>query len=97
MPARSRRPGPANSNRHRANAATIVLPQLARMLPDVRESRDTVFTQDEALVEAHPLHPVLTSLPAVGVRTAPRILTEIVGKDFASAGDLASYAGFAPP
>jgi transposase len=78
------------------NAATIVLPQLARMLADIRESRDTVFTQVEALVEAHPLHPVLTSLPAVGVRTAARILTEIVGKDFASAGHLASYAGLAP-
>ncbi|MBP2216542.1 transposase [Arthrobacter sp. CAN_C5] len=47
-------------------------------------------------MEAHPLHPVLTSLPAVGVRTAARILTEIVGKDFASAGHLASYAGLAP-
>lgn len=79
-----------------ANAATIVLPQLARMLADIRESRDTVFTQVEALVEANPLHPVLTSLPAVGVRTAARILTEIVGKDFAAAGHLASYAGLAP-
>lgn len=78
------------------NAATVVLPQLARMLADIRESRDTVFAQVEALVEAHPLHPVLTSLPAVGVRTAARILTEIVGKDFATAGHLASYAGLAP-
>ncbi|GAA1118525.1 IS110 family transposase [Arthrobacter flavus] len=78
------------------NAATIVLPQLARMLAGIRESRDTVFTQVEALVEAHPLHPVLTSLPAVGVRTAARILTEIVGKDFATAGHLASFAGLAP-
>lgn len=78
------------------NAATIVLPQLARMLADIRDSRDKIFTQVEALVEAHPLHPVLTSLPAVGVRTAARILTEIVGKDFASAGHLASYAGLAP-
>ena len=34
------------------NAATIVLPQLARMLADIRESRDTVFTRVEALVEA---------------------------------------------
>lgn len=62
------------------NAATIGLAQLARMLADIREARDTVFTQVEALAEAHPLHPVLTSLPAVGVRTAARILTEIVGK-----------------
>ncbi len=80
----------------RTNGATIVLPQLARMLADIRESRDTVFTQVEALVEAHHLHPVLTSLPAVGVRTAARTPTEIVGKDFATAGHLASYAGLAP-
>jgi transposase len=66
------------------------------MLADIRQARDTVFIQVEALVEAHPLHPVLTSLPAVGVRTAARILTEIVGKDFASARHLASYAGLAP-
>jgi len=29
------------------------------MLADIRESRDTTFTQVEALVETHPLHPVL--------------------------------------
>jgi transposase len=47
-------------------------------------------------VEAHPLHKVLTSLPGVGVRTAARILTEVVGKDFKDAAHLASYAGIAP-
>lgn len=78
------------------NAATIVLPQLAGMLARFHEARATIYAQVEALVEAHPLHPVLTSLPAVGVRTAARILTEVVGKDFASAGHLASYAGLAP-
>lgn len=78
------------------NAATVVLPQLAGMLAGIRQARETVLTQVEALVEAHPLHPVLTSLPAVGVRTAARILTEVVGKDFATAGHLASYAGLAP-
>ena len=31
----------------------------------------------EPLVEAHPLHPVQTSMPAVGVRTAARILTHL--------------------
>ncbi|MHA7173033.1 transposase, partial [Arthrobacter monumenti] len=39
---------------------------------------------------------VLTSIPAVGIRTEARILTEVVGKDFATAGHLASYAGLAP-
>lgn len=59
-----------------------------RMLTNIRESGDTVFTQAEALVKAHPLDPVLTSFPAVGVRTAGRILTKVVGKDFASAGHM---------
>jgi transposase len=78
------------------NAATIVLPQLAAMLSGLHESRMTVYAQVEALVEAHPLHRVLMSLPAVGIRTAARILTEVAGKDFPTAAHLASYAGLAP-
>ncbi|WFP15755.1 IS110 family transposase [Citricoccus muralis] len=78
------------------NAAAVVLPQLAGMLADLRASRDTLHTQVEALVEAHPLHQVLSSIPAVGIRTEARILTEVVGKDFATAGHLASYAGLSP-
>ncbi|MCV7614128.1 transposase, partial [Micrococcus sp. NPDC055215] len=38
----------------------------------------------------------LISMPGVGIRTAARILTEVVGKDFVDAGHLASYAGIAP-
>lgn len=77
-------------------AAAVVLPQLAGMLADLRTSRDTLHAQVEALVEAHPLHQVLSSIPAVGIRTEARILTEVVGKDFATAGHLASYAGLSP-
>ena len=77
-------------------AAGIVLPQLAAMLKHLRSSRDELLTQVEALVEAHPLHVVLTSMPAVGVRTEARIITEVAGKEFKTAGHLASYAGLAP-
>ncbi|NIH70446.1 transposase [Auritidibacter ignavus] len=35
-------------------------------------------------------------MPGVGIRTPARILTEVVGKDFKSAADLAAYAGIAP-
>ena len=35
-------------------------------------------------------------MPGVGVRTAARLLTEIVGKHFPTAGHLAAYAGLAP-
>lgn len=77
-------------------AAGIVLPQMAAQLAQLRTSRAEVLVQVEQLVEAHPLHPVLTSMPAVGVRTAARIITEVIGKEFATAGHLGSYAGLAP-
>ncbi|WP_440941491.1 IS110 family transposase [Kocuria salina] len=77
-------------------AAATVIPILAGQLASLIHQRATVATQVEALVEAHPLCPVLTSMPGVGVRTAARILTEVVGKDFQDAGHLASYAGIAP-
>ena len=35
-------------------------------------------------------------MPGVGVRTCARLLTEVVGKDFPTAGHLACYAGLAP-
>ncbi|BCW44888.1 IS110 family transposase [Arthrobacter sp. StoSoilB5] len=47
-------------------------------------------------METHPLHKVLTSMPGIGVMTCVRILTEVIGKHFASAGHLGSYAGIAP-
>jgi transposase len=78
------------------NAAGIVLPQLAAMLKQLRAAREDILAQVEALVEAHPLHEVLTSMPAVGVRTEARIITEVAGKEFKTAGHLASYAGLAP-
>ncbi|EMY35538.1 transposase [Arthrobacter crystallopoietes BAB-32] len=63
------------------------------MLADLRGSRDIIH----APIEAHPLHPVLSSIPPVRTRTEARVLTEIVGKEFATAGHLAaSYAGLSP-
>ena len=56
-------------------AAGIVLPKLAEQLLALRRQRDEIATQVEALVEAHPLHEVLTSMPGIGVRTCARILT----------------------
>ncbi|MFB9283451.1 IS110 family transposase, partial [Pseudoclavibacter helvolus] len=78
------------------NAASLVLPRLAKQLEDLRTQRTEIAVEVERLVDAHPLHPVLTSMPGVGVRTAARLLTEVAGKSFASAGHLASYAGLAP-
>ncbi|AMM31606.1 Transposase [Sinomonas atrocyanea] len=78
------------------DAAGVVIPILAEQLAALTRQRGQIAAQVEALVEAHPLHGVLTSLPGVGVRTAARILTEVVGKDFKDAAHLASYAGIAP-
>ncbi|MEC5148817.1 IS110 family transposase [Cryobacterium sp. GrIS_2_6] len=78
------------------NASSIVLPRLAEQLAALRRQRDEIAVEVERLVEAHPLHPVLISMPGVGIRTAARVLTEVSGKDFATAGHLAAYAGIAP-
>ncbi|KVM83493.1 IS110 family transposase [Burkholderia stagnalis] len=77
-------------------AATIVMPRLAQQLAALRKQRDEIAAEAERLVLAHPLWPVLTSMPGVGVRTAARLLTEVAHKAFASAAHLAAYAGLAP-
>lgn len=78
------------------NAAGVVLPRLAAQLATLRQQRAEVAEQVEQLVAAHPLSKVLTTMPGVGVRTCARILTEVVGKNFPTAGHQASYAGLAP-
>ena len=78
------------------DAAGVVLRQLATQLTQLRASRAEVFERVEKLVIDHPLHELLTSMPAVGVRTAARIITEVTGKHFQTAGHLASYAGLTP-
>lgn len=70
--------------------------RLAAQLATLRKQRDEIAAEVEKLVDAHPLQPVLTSMPGVGVRTAARLLTEVAGKNFPTAGHLAAYAGLAP-
>lgn len=77
-------------------AAGIVLPELARALAQIQAARDRIKVRVEALEKDHPLHLLLQTMPGVGIRTQARILTEVSGKDFATAGHLASYAGLAP-
>lgn len=78
------------------NAAVVVLPHLALQLITLRKQRDEAALEVEQRVLAHPLYPVLTSMPGVGVRTAARLLTEVACRAFASAAHLAAYAGLAP-
>jgi transposase len=77
-------------------AANIVLPRLAQQLAALRRQREEVAKEVERLVLAHPLCPVLTSMPGVGVRTAARLLIDVATRAFASAAHLAAYAGLAP-
>lgn len=74
-----------------------VIPSLARSLAAVHEQRRALEAQINALLEAHPLSKVLTSMPGVGVRTAAVLLVTVGdGTGFPSAAHLASYAGLAP-
>lgn len=58
--------------------------------------RDEVAKEVERLLLAYPLHPVLTSMQGVGIRTAARLLIDVASRAFAYAGHLAAYAGHTP-
>lgn len=74
-----------------------VIAGVAGQLREVHTERDDLAQELEARLEAHPLGPVLTSMPGVGVRTASKILTIVGdGSAFPTAGHLAAYAGLAP-
>jgi transposase len=75
----------------------VIVPSLAKSLAAVHEQRRALEARIEALLEAHPLSQVLTSMPGIGVRTAAVLLTTVGdGSSFPSAAHLASYAGLAP-
>lgn len=78
------------------DAAGVVLPHLARQLIALHAQRRDIATQVEALVEAHPLYEVLTSMPGIGVRTAAVFIAETLGRTFDTGAHLASYAGLTP-
>ena len=77
-------------------AAEKIIGRLAEQLSQLGAQRAEIEAEFLTVVDAHPLTQVLTSMPGVGVRTAARILTEVVGKNFKDAAHLASYAGIAP-
>jgi transposase len=74
-----------------------VITGVATQLRDVPTERAKLATDLEARLEAHPLGPVLTSMPGLGVRTAIKILTIVGdGSAFPTAAHLGAYAGLAP-
>ena len=56
----------------------LVVPPLVQQLSILRTQREDLAREVEVRVHAHPLCPVLMSLPGVGIRTAARLLTEVV-------------------
>ncbi|MGW1564624.1 IS110 family transposase [Streptomyces sp. NPDC002144] len=75
----------------------VVIPSLAASLAAVHTQRRAMEAQINSLLQAHPLSPVLTSMPGVGVRTAAVLLVTVGdGTSFPTAAHLASYAGLAP-
>ncbi|MEV7790348.1 IS110 family transposase [Streptomyces sp. NPDC088106] len=75
----------------------VIVPSLAKSLAAVHEQRRALETRIEALLEAHPLSSVLTSMPGIGVRTAAVLLATVGdASSFPTAAHLASYAGLAP-
>src|SRR5262249_58945851 len=77
-------------------AAETILPRLADSLREVLRQRAQVADQVERMLDAHPLAPVLTSMPGIGVRTGARILLDVSDVTaFPTPGHLAAYAGLA--
>lgn len=62
-------------------AAGLVIPHLARQLIALHAQRADVATHLEAMVEAHPLCPVLTSRPGVAVRTTAVFIASDLRQD----------------
>jgi transposase len=74
-----------------------VITGVATQLRDVHAERTKLTSELEARLAAHPLTPVLTSMPGVGLRTALKILTIVGdGSAFPTPGHLAAYAALAP-
>ncbi|GGW24775.1 hypothetical protein GCM10010339_94500 [Streptomyces alanosinicus] len=79
------------------DAAALIIPSLTSSLSAILDQRKALATRIEELLEAHPLSPVLTSMPGIGVRTAARILIDVGDATaFPTAAHLAAYAGLAP-
>ncbi|MGW6023722.1 IS110 family transposase [Streptomyces sp. NPDC055099] len=78
-------------------SAGEIIAGLAEALAVLLKRRDLLESRVAALLEAHPLAKVLTSMPGVAVRTGARILAEVGDASaFPTAAHLASYAGLTP-
>ncbi|MGW5548588.1 IS110 family transposase, partial [Streptomyces sp. NPDC003998] len=68
------------------NTLDVIVPSLAKSLAAVHEQRRALEAQIEALLEAHPLAEVLSSMAGIGVRAAAVLITTLGdGSSFTSA------------
>lgn len=74
----------------------LVLPLLLEQLQLLVRQRAAVQAQMAQLLAAHPDTEILTSLAGFRTKTVARTIVELDGKVFASAAQLAAYAGVAP-
>lgn len=78
-------------------SAGEIISGLAESLAVLLKRREILEARMTALLAAHPLAKVLTSMPGVAVRTGARILAEVGDASaFPTAAHLASYAGLTP-
>lgn len=82
----TRRARRADRRRSRHRPPDIVIPSPARSLAAVHEQRRSLEAQISELLEAHPLHQVLTSMPGLAVRTAAVLLVTVGGGTFHESG-----------
>lgn len=74
-----------------------VISEVVVELDHITTRRETLVADIEEVFLAHPLGPVLVSLPGMGPRTGARTLAEIGDPaNFATGAKLAAYAGLAP-
>lgn len=80
-----------------AASAGEIVSGMAESLAVLLKRREALEMRVAALLAAHPLAKVLTSMPGVAVRTGARILAEVGdASTFPTAAHLASYAGLTP-
>ncbi|WP_412566700.1 IS110 family transposase [Streptomyces europaeiscabiei] len=78
-------------------SAGEIISGLAEALAVLLRRRDLLKMRVAALLDAHPLAKVLTSMPGVAVRTGARVLAEVGDASaLPTAAHLASYAGLTP-
>ena len=79
------------------DAAELVIPQLTADIKALQQQCETIAGQVEGMLDEFPLAGVLISMPGIGIETASNILLAVGDcSDFASASNLAAYAGIAP-